>query len=60
MSLLEDGREERVLGAETEQGRAEGANGERDQARQLGPAAARRFDSSRVAERLEAAFLAAL
>ena len=37
-----------------------GANGERDQARQLGPAAARRFDSSRVAERLEAAFLAAL
>lgn len=37
-----------------------GANGGRDRARQLGPAAARRFDSSRVAERLEAAFLAAL
>ena len=37
-----------------------GANGGRDRARQLGPAAARRFDSSRVAERLEAAFLSAL
>ena len=37
-----------------------GANGGWDRARQLGPAAARRFDSSRVAERLEATFLAAL
>jgi glycosyltransferase involved in cell wall biosynthesis len=36
------------------------AKGGRNRARELGPAAARRFNTSRVAERLEAAFLASL
>ena len=36
------------------------ANGGGDRARRLGPAAAARFDTARVAERLEAAFVAAL